>query len=270
MMHYNPTGHASTRYIVDQNASPTAGSLALSIIQHAMLGSAVIEDTLIDAYCCQSFPGPNGDGISFLSRNRPLSAVFEMRAKWRDDRLVATGMVALVCAALGRLNDDQRLSTAGLQAYSRALSNINKSLQYPQLSKTDGVLAACKALAIHELQAGSGFNWERHVLGINRLMYLRGPSKDVDDFAHCMFLDTRYHGIIAALKRREYTFLSEPEWKQVPFTRKQKDIRQELLDILVELPSLLAEFDRVKELKKFRVTLRSEVKSSSAAAKLYI
>lgn len=130
-----------------------------------------------------------------------------MNNRWQDGASIKIGMRAPICAALGRLNDDPTMSIAGLQAYSRVLLSVNQLLQHPDLSKSDSHLAVRKLLAVYEAQAASGFNWERHTLGVLRQLKVRGPTSHTEDLAHSMFLDVGYRAVIAAIKRRERTFL---------------------------------------------------------------
>lgn len=184
-----------------------------------------------------------------MEHNYSVSAVFELGNKWRDDRLIKTGMQALTSAAMGRTHDDQRMANTALQAYSKALYTVNQSLQHPEKCKSDSVLAACKLLATYEVQAGVGFNYERHTLGTQQLLIVRGPLKHTTGLAHTLFLDARLHVTIVALKRRERTPLADPQWQQIPWTYHPKDLRQKLLDVMIQLPAILAEFDAIKAVK---------------------
>jgi hypothetical protein len=67
--------------------------------------------------------------------------------------------------------------------------------------------------------------------------------------AHTLFLDARLHATMVALKRRERTPLANPEWQQIPWTYHPKDLMQKLLDVIIQLPAILAEFDAIKAVR---------------------
>lgn len=213
------------------------------------LERVAIEDGLLDAYCRLSFPNL-GTNVSSPGINRPLSITFQIKDRWRDDKLVTTAMRALLMTHFGGMRDDVTMRRSGLEAYQQALLLTNRSLQDPRASRADGVLAACKLLALYEHLAGSGFNWERHTLGVNRLLSVRGPLKHTDGVGHSMFLDSRHSAMITAIIRRQHTFLSEPDWKRLPWAKHPKDFRQELIDIMLDLPEVLAELDTAKAMKQ--------------------
>ncbi|KIW00994.1 uncharacterized protein PV09_07513 [Verruconis gallopava] len=103
---------------------------------------------------------------------------------------------------------------------------------------SDGLLAACKFLAMYEATQGAGTNWERHALGILKIVEVRGAVAHQTGLAHALFLDARYQGIAASIRRRVPTFLSSEEWCTIPFKIEGKDVRHELLDIMAEIPRL--------------------------------
>lgn len=208
-----------------------------------------MEFGLVDAYWRLYFPGPDESGISAMEHNYSVTALFELWNRWRDDHLVKRGMHALTSAVIGKRHNDQRMTNDALQAYSKVLRDVNQALQHSDRRKRDSVLAACKYLATYEAQTGAGFNWEIHTLGTQQLLIVRGPYKHTHGMAHTLFLDARLHATMVALKRRERTPLANPEWQQIPWTHHPKDLMQKLLDVMIQLPAILAEFDAIKAVR---------------------
>ena len=192
------------------------------------------------------FPGQNQSRIlGAIEHNHSASIMLELGDQWKDDPLIKSGIQAMALAALARKHDDKNLASSGIQAYSKALYSVNQSLQRPERVIRDNVLAACKLLAMYEIQRGVGFNWERHTLGTQQLLLARGPSKHTNGLAHTLFLDARLNIAIVGLKRREPTPLADIPWLQIPWSKGSKDSRQQLLDIMIQLPTILQEFDAI-------------------------
>lgn len=248
VVHYNPHGHGSTRYIststgripVSEENAPPITVAGMSLTQASM------EFGFVDAYWNLYFPGRDESGIPATEHNYSVTPLFELWNQWRDDRLVKGGMHALTSAIVGRRHNDQRLTNDSLQAYSKVLRDVNQSLQHSDRHKRDSVLAACKFLATYEAQTGAGYNWEIHTLGTQQLLIVRGPYKHTRGMAHTLFLDARLQATMVALKRRERTPLANPDWQQIPWTYHPKDLLQKLLDVMIQLPAILAEFDAIK------------------------
>ncbi|KAM0629561.1 hypothetical protein ACHAPW_006792 [Verticillium nonalfalfae] len=89
-------------------------------------------------------------------------------------------------------------------------------------------------------QAGS---WQSHNLGEVALITSRPPVEHADGHAHQLFVDSRMHLIIIAIKLRRRNFLSSPEWKTIPWTNAAKVPKDLLLDIFVDIPGLLEDLD---------------------------
>jgi hypothetical protein len=149
VVHYNHTGYGFTRYVRAQN-TPISAFSPLSAItnSHETLDKAMVEAGLVGACWRIAIPSTNGNGLTIPEHNRFVSAGFEIQDKWQDDTLIRTGMRAFVCACLGSMNEDRKMSAAGLQAYWEALLAVNQPLQHPDLSTGNSVLVVCKLLVV--------------------------------------------------------------------------------------------------------------------------
>jgi hypothetical protein len=62
-----------------------------------------------------------------------------------------TALLASGLATLGLRTGERRYQVAAMEAYSRALIEVNRALQDSEECKRDNVLAACKILALYEV-----------------------------------------------------------------------------------------------------------------------
>lgn len=113
-----------------------------------------------------------------------------------------------------------------------------------------------------ETISSQGPNHLSHISGAAKLVEIRGPNQCVAGSSHRLFIDTRLSGvgdhgqtkldgdrdtnssqIIGAISVRRPNYLSSEIWTTEPWRRKEKDLRDELQDIMAKLPPLLELFD---------------------------
>ena len=83
--------------------------------------------------------------------------------------------------------------------------------------------------------------WIQHSLGIERLLHVRGPHAHRDSGCRELLERARPLIIIACLRQRKGTILSENEWKTIPWSDEgaTKSPVEALIDIFVDLPTAL-------------------------------
>ncbi|VUC27338.1 unnamed protein product [Clonostachys rosea] len=86
----------------------------------------------------------------------------------------------------------------------------------------------------------------RHINGLMEIIRVRGPEVHTEGLAHGIFQVLRAHGIFHGLHRRRVTFLSQPEWLSVPWGSSFKDPHDLLVDIFLEIPSVVHSIDILK------------------------
>lgn len=159
---------------------------------------------------------------------------------------------ALSIARVGRSNNDLRLVKESTKIYGRALKDLQKALYDESRMHTAEVLAACSLLGLYEIfEGGDAMNrsvgWVSHAAGAARLIELRGPNDHVDRQSHHVFLGARLPILFSAILRRKRTFLADQDWLSVPWrTMPCKTYHDALVDIAVNVPSLLDEFDKLR------------------------
>ncbi|KAM0281233.1 hypothetical protein ACHAQH_003664 [Verticillium albo-atrum] len=174
------------------------------------------------------------------------------RDLFSTDGALRKALLAMCLGTLGREGGDQWMVREALRSYTQALGEMTSGLRSPEKRNSDAFLVASRLMGLYEIlyggddhtkeisQAGS---WQSHNLGEMALITQRSPVKHVDGHAHQLFVDSRMHLIIAAIKLRKRNFLSAPEWKTVPWANASKLPKDLLLDIFVDIPGLLEDLD---------------------------
>lgn len=82
-------------------------------------------------------------------------------------------------------------------------------------------------------------------MGTMAIFNARTPWSFVDGLSHHLFVDARLALIIKAIHERKWTPLSGTEWKTIPWTKHEKNAKHALIDVLVEIPGILQDIDRL-------------------------
>ncbi|KNG90639.1 hypothetical protein ANOM_001284 [Aspergillus nomiae NRRL 13137] len=153
---------------------------------------------------------------------------------------------AVSVAFFGRSVQDPRIEKSGSPLYGRVLRNLQSALQDPERSKAESTLATVILLmAFESVERTTQASLSAHVHGAVRLIEHRGPENHIYGVEHLLFTELRPYWVGAALVTRQPSFLAEEDWINVPWSAgtTQKDILHYLLDLTVEVPSLLAQYD---------------------------
>ncbi|CAI4212420.1 unnamed protein product [Parascedosporium putredinis] len=86
-----------------------------------------------------------------------------------------------------------------------------------------------------------------HHTGELALFTARTPEAHIDGDAHHIFCDERVDMALSAVLRRRQLVLSTPEWKSVPWQRIPKNLKDILVDVLVDMPRLVEDFDNMQQ-----------------------
>ncbi|KAF2637265.1 hypothetical protein P280DRAFT_483144 [Massarina eburnea CBS 473.64] len=156
-------------------------------------------------------------------------------------------LLALSTSKVGRAKKDKRLEQRGIELYGKTLGLLGKELRLASRRKCLGILNSCILLALYEQLNDCGnpaINWQRHVKGMTDLMMVYTPESfaaDEDIDAHAIFLEARYHAILSSILDRRVNILCTSEWMTLPWSNQRKNIRHSVLDILAQVPGMLAE-----------------------------
>ncbi|KAK2809698.1 hypothetical protein FQN50_003543 [Emmonsiellopsis sp. PD_5] len=104
-------------------------------------------------------------------------------------------------------------------------------------------------------------NWRNHVNGELAVVTSQSPETYVSGYLHQLFVDGRLHLTTSAIQARKKTVLSNPEWKTVPWREIPKTPKDRLIDIFVEIPTLLENLDIMRGCQETntRATLQHEL-----------
>lgn len=164
-------------------------------------------------------------------------------------------MSACAYTTLGRVNEDEGMVQRGTQLYARALAETNRALRDPVRVTSDETLACCRVLGLFEHLrkdtanriSSQGGDWQSHVEGSCRIVEVRGPERHVNDHGHALFEDLRLNAVIAAIIRRKPDFFTSDSWRSVPWQAVPRNLWDELVDSMLEIPRLLQSIDQVSE-----------------------
>ncbi|KAJ6437310.1 hypothetical protein O9K51_10284 [Purpureocillium lavendulum] len=150
---------------------------------------------------------------------------------------------ALGCLASGTKERGEMLNK-GLQTYHLAVQEIGKALKQRHAYKRDGLIIAAGLMASFELVfvpdgEPAALAWAGHSGGQLAMFLARGPEAFMTGTAHQLFVDSRINMAMLAIGRRKSSPFSADEWKSTPWSINKKSMRDNLMDILLDVPSIL-------------------------------
>ncbi|KAI9368339.1 hypothetical protein BJX61DRAFT_229250 [Aspergillus egyptiacus] len=149
----------------------------------------------------------------------------------------------------GRSVQNKVIEATGFAHYPRVLRSLQDALQDPERSKAESTLATVILLmAFESVERTSQASLSAHVQGAVRLIEHRGPENHMYGVEHLLFTELRPYWVSASFTRRAPSFLAREEWKTIPWATgtTAKNIVHYLLDIAVEVPALLAQYDELE------------------------
>ncbi|KAL4948355.1 hypothetical protein BDW69DRAFT_189357 [Aspergillus filifer] len=149
----------------------------------------------------------------------------------------------------GRSVQNKSVEVTGFSGYPRVLRSLQEALLDPERSKAESTLATVILLmAFESVERTSQASLGAHVQGAVRLIEHRGPENHMYGVEHLLFTELRPYWVSASFSRRAPTFLAQEEWKTIPWAAgtTSKNILHYLLDLAVEIPALLSQYDDLK------------------------
>ncbi|KAH6898064.1 hypothetical protein B0T10DRAFT_471753 [Thelonectria olida] len=155
-------------------------------------------------------------------------------------------ILAVSTAKFGQKCQYEALASQSLPLYTRGLRELQRAINNP-ISRCDSqTITACVMLGMYEFSECPGRTvggYMKHYQGAMTLLQLRGPGQHVNGLAHDMFQVLRMHTVYQGLRQRQATILVQPEWMEEPYASKPKSSHDVLLDIFLQIPSILARMD---------------------------
>ncbi|KAK4442809.1 Sterigmatocystin biosynthesis regulatory protein [Podospora aff. communis PSN243] len=190
---------------------------------------------------------------------------------YRDEQCLRHALWANSLLLLGCRHGTDWMGKEAFIWYGKALAVLRVSLSRSK-GVEDASVATIKLLGMFEtfsrqqkLKEPSDDtespNWQQHIAGELALFMTRTPLAYVEGDAHYVFADERAEMALSSILRRKRLALSAPEWKSVPWQRIHKDMKDILIDILVEIPGLVEDLDfmRREESADAREVLRADL-----------
>jgi hypothetical protein len=148
----------------------------------------------------------------------------------------------------GTQYDESQLSDQGYAMHGVALKQLNEALSDSKTCTTDDVLLSVVTLSLLECFVPSGpKNYLTHMIGLERLLDIRGPGSFDSPVSSKLLRDVRYMIIFASLRTGSSSILARTEWKTaLRQTCTDEQIQeQDLLDILADCTVLISERDNM-------------------------
>ncbi|GAD98705.1 predicted protein [Paecilomyces variotii No. 5] len=165
----------------------------------------------------------------------------------RSNPLLRDALQTVSKLILGKIFNDSRMEQLGQDNYVRVLANVNEAINDSTGQTSLGLLFTVILLATVELCRGKEkssiiYHWVASFTLLERC----GPLSCMSAHGHVLFSEHRLYWITWALNTRSSTFLSQEQWKSIPWISNpsNKDILHLLLDTVVEVPAFLQEVDK--------------------------
>lgn len=177
-----------------------------------------------------------------------------------SDSLLA---MALTFAGKDRKNPD--ICTASLRHYSKALMGLRRGLAIgPRAlseNQVDMSLITCLACAMYEMTSNKSFTaLVHHLQGVGAILKDNGVENLQSSTSRRVFWEYRVMEITISLITRRSSFLSLAEWLNPswrPTDPHDKNPLQTLLDVALQIPSLMERFDTFSHLTERDISVNA-------------
>ncbi|EFY95862.2 fungal transcriptional regulatory protein [Metarhizium robertsii ARSEF 23] len=159
--------------------------------------------------------------------------------------------LAMAMACLATENNDEQLRLKSLQTYSSAVQKLGSALKQRQAYQRNGLIVASGLMASFELvfvpmDEPRVVAWKHHTGGQLAFFLSRGPKSFLSGAAHQLFVDSRINMAMLAIGTRTRSPFSSHEWKNIPWGTKPKSAKDRLVDIMLEIPTLLEQIAQLQ------------------------
>ncbi|KXX75960.1 Sterigmatocystin biosynthesis regulatory protein [Madurella mycetomatis] len=220
---------------------------------HRLLARPEAERRCIDLFWEVYFPSGRPIPPS-AARSYTCTWTETARSLYREDSSLRYALGANCLLITGRRHQATWMLREGARLYGKALADLRRSLGASQGPRRDALIATVKLLCMFEAfsQQGDGGvadepqDWQRHIAGELALFIARTPAAHIDGDAHHVFADERVEMALSAVLRRKRLVLSNAEWKSIPWQEIPKNLKDILVDVLVDMPGLVEDFDNMR------------------------
>ncbi|KID95097.1 C6 zinc finger domain protein, partial [Metarhizium majus ARSEF 297] len=157
----------------------------------------------------------------------------------------------MAMACLATENNDEQLRLESLQTYNSAVRELSSALKQQQAYQRNGRIVASGLMASFELvfvpmDEPRVVAWKHHTGGQLAFFLSRGPKSFLSGAAHQLFVDSRINMAMLAIGTRTRSPFSSHEWKTIPWGTKPKSAKDRLVDMMLEIPTLLEQISQLQ------------------------
>ncbi|PGH05403.1 hypothetical protein GX51_02927 [Blastomyces parvus] len=160
-------------------------------------------------------------------------------------------LLAICLSTAGRIGNNRWEKEEGLRYYMESLSEMSAALANRARGNIVTLCVMSRLYSLYEVFFGQddedriaqARNWRNHINGELAIMTSQPPETYISGYLHQFFVDGRLHLTTSAVQARKRSILSNPEWKTIPWREIPKTPKDRLIDILVEIPTLLENLD---------------------------
>ncbi|KXJ89831.1 hypothetical protein Micbo1qcDRAFT_206110 [Microdochium bolleyi] len=185
-------------------------------------------------------------------------------------------VAATTLSGVGRRDGRPELMELGLKMYVEAIMEVRQHLQTIHSGNFAALIVAARSLAAYEVLYGAEAgrqkgisqvrSWHGHNLGEVALLTSRPAAAYADGHDHQIFVDGRLQLMITACTARKRTFLNDQIWRTEPWSIHPKTSRDLLIDVMVRIPPLLEDYDKLKASLLARAVSKASSGSTSTAS----
>lgn len=162
-------------------------------------------------------------------------------------RLFQKTALSFVLIFFGTQHRQDDIAAWGYTMHGKALEQLNQDLSEPASRTRDEVFVSIVTLTLMECFAPTGAkNYLQHMLGLERLLELRGPRRYCSPHSLRIYKSIRHMILFASLRTGSPSILARPEWKTF-YRAECKDeseiLEQQLMEFLADCTVLMAERD---------------------------
>ncbi|VUC26334.1 unnamed protein product, partial [Clonostachys rosea] len=227
-----------------------AADRTIPVVLHETLERSAYENNVIDEFWASYLPNgraPSREVMKYSTYGWTSVA----QNSHTENPIIRVALLSSALGMIGRQRNNEEVFRQSRTAYGQTLLAVEKSLRDPGKHEVHVIQTALRLLWFGSDGDGSAAQYHRllaHTNGITAYLLTKGPDAFSEGFSHQLFSEFRSPQVAAALSAQKATPLARHEWKTVPWRKIPKTPRDTLLDIMLELPGLYEERDRIKAL----------------------
>ncbi|KAJ3473254.1 hypothetical protein NLG97_g10419 [Lecanicillium saksenae] len=264
--------HEQQLILHDESSSPDSATTGGSSPESAWISDRAVDvarstDILLPAHLArtareQLYMGYFGSTLLAAGTTMPSDAAMGFASMgwtkhigplYETDPAVRTAAMATSSAIIATLHNDKQLQVKGIQAYNASVVEMVKGLKRTNWYKRDGLLTAARIMATFELlfiskekDAPEPLAWRGHNQGQQAIFLARGPAAFATGPAHQLYADARINMVMLSMGQRKRSPFASPTWDKIPWKTHPKAVKDELIDLMQDLPEILEYIEEFK------------------------